>query len=130
MPKTRPNLWTNDAGRREYMNRRYAERKVSDPEGHKALIKRTVGYARRKKYGIVGVPEENPTDHCGFPGCEVKRESGKRGLHADHDPAIKDGTKNFRAWLCKNHNIAVGFYERYAAGCEKYLARFKKGATL
>ena len=130
MPKTRPNLWTTDAGRREYMNRRYAARKVRDPEGHKALIKRTVDYARRKKYGIVGCPEELPTDRCAFPGCPVKREYGTRGLHADHDPSITDGSKNFRDWLCKNHNIAVGFYERHAGGCEKYLARFKKGATL
>src|SRR5208337_4187842 len=80
---TRPNLWATDVGRREYMNRRYAARKVHDPEGHKALIKRTVDYTRRKKYGIIGCPEELPTDRCAFPDCKVKREVGTRGLHAD-----------------------------------------------
>jgi hypothetical protein len=127
--KARPNLWTTDAGRREYSNRRYAARKQNDPEAHKALIKRTVGYARRNKYGIVGVPEELPTDCCGFPGCLVKREQGKRGLHADHDKSITDGSYNFRDWLCLKHNVTIGFYERYSAQCAEFLARFKKGAT-
>lgn len=121
----RPNLWTDVEGRRDYANSQYQKRKRDDPEKHRTLIQKIVRYARLRKYGVVGAPVEQPSDRCAFPGCDVVRTVGLRGLHADHDPKITDGSPNFRAWLCRNHNVAVGFFERYGKGCAEYLERFQ-----
>lgn len=122
----RPNLYTTPEERREYNNRKYMLHKERDPEWHRQYVTRIVRQQRQRVHGVVGAPDEHPDDCCAFPGCDKTRKDFKRGLHADHDHAITDGRPNFRGWLCLKHNIAVGFFEKYADQCREYL----RGATL
>jgi hypothetical protein len=92
-------------------NRLHLERRQSDPEHHRKIVRRSNFKQRHKITGLDGWVDaqyEKQGGVCAMVDCNKRLSDGGHALCVDHDHE----TNKLRGLLCRECNLALDWYEK------------------